>query len=185
MPASKKVHFTLVTGSEHKRAEYERLIPHIAFDTSSIDLEEIQSLNLRSIVEHKVRSAYVAAKKPVVVEDVAAGIDELGGLPGPFIKFFEEKLGHDALYRLAGADAPATITCTLGYYDGSRLLLAEGIIHGKIVAPRGQLNFGFDCCFIPRGATQTFAEMGTAKKDAISHRLLAISELLRQLNLQA
>jgi len=36
-----------------------------------IDLEEIQSLDLREIVEHKVRQAYDVVKKPVLVEDTS------------------------------------------------------------------------------------------------------------------
>jgi inosine/xanthosine triphosphate pyrophosphatase family protein len=36
-----------------------------------IELDEIQSLDLGEVVEHKVRQAYEIAKKPILVEDTA------------------------------------------------------------------------------------------------------------------
>ena len=46
-----------------------------------IDLDEIQSLDLREIVEHKVRQAYEKIKKPVLVEDTSLRFEALGKLP--------------------------------------------------------------------------------------------------------
>jgi XTP/dITP diphosphohydrolase len=43
-----------------------------------------------------------------------------------------------------------------------------GRVDGEIVAPRGEGGFGFDPIFEYDG--KTLAEMGTAEKNAISHR---------------
>ena len=107
--------FTLVSGNSGKVSEYHRLLDsRLSFDVLDLDLDELQSLDSNSIVEHKVRQAYANVQKPVVVEDVSAGVDRLNGLPGPFIKFFEQRLGKEALYLLAGERSAATITCTIG-----------------------------------------------------------------------
>lgn len=174
--------FTLVTGNPGKLAEFKRLLPpDLAFDHHDIDLEEIQSLNNEAIVTAKVKAAYQALQRPVVVEDVTAGLTELGGLPGPFIKFFEKQLGYDALYKLRGRST-ATVVCTIGYYDGVNLLIASGTVHGMAVPPSdGKFGFGFDICFQPDGHSKTFAEMPPAEKDAISHRSLAVADLVTQL----
>jgi inosine/xanthosine triphosphate pyrophosphatase family protein len=37
---------------------------------------------------------------PVLVEDTSLCFNALHGLPGPYIKFFLEKLGHDGLNRM-------------------------------------------------------------------------------------
>jgi len=58
-----------------------------------IDLDELQSLDLRVIVEHKVRQAYEKVGGPVLVEDVSLEFLALGRIPGPFIKFFEQEIG--------------------------------------------------------------------------------------------
>ena len=174
------MNFTLVTGNPGKLSEFKRLLPNnITFDHYDINLEEIQSLDNNEIVTAKVTAAYAALQRPVLVEDVSAGINELCGLPGPFIKFFETQMGSDALYKLRGETA-ATVVCTIGYYDGTILLLASGTVHGQTVAPRGNYGFGFDVCFMPDGHTKTFAEMPPLEKDAISHRSLAVADLVAQ-----
>jgi len=173
---------TLVTGNEGKLEEWQRLVPaEFALENIKLDLDELQSFDVDQIVEAKVRAAYEAIGKPVVVDDVSAGLESLKGLPGPFIKYFEERLGQDALYRLAGTDKRATVQCTIGYFDGSQLLLAHGRVNGKVVLRRGERLFGFDCVFVPNGQTKTYAEMTGPQKDAVSHRGLAVRDLLTQL----
>ena len=174
--------FTLITGNIHKLAEFKRLLPaNYPFDHLALDLDEIQSFDPEVIIADKARRAYEIVKKPVVVEDVSAGLDKLNGLPGPFIKFFEMQLGADALYQLARAETAATITCTIAYYDGRQMLLDKGIINGSVVAMRAGIGHGFDAVFVPGGQSRTFSQMTPAEKDAISHRALAIQNLLKQL----
>jgi len=58
----------------------------------------------------------------------------------------------------------------------------DGIIDGKISNElRGQQGFGYDPVFIPDGYSQTFAELGLAEKNKISHRGIAIRKLVRYL----
>ncbi|MFW6435862.1 MAG: non-canonical purine NTP pyrophosphatase, partial [Halovenus sp.] len=52
--------------------------------------------------------------------------------------------------------------------------LFEGVAPGKIVAPRGDGGFGFNPIFEFDG--QTYAEMSTAEKNAISHRGRALAK---------
>ncbi|MEX0917047.1 MAG: non-canonical purine NTP pyrophosphatase [Candidatus Paceibacterota bacterium] len=56
-------------------------------------MDEIQSLNLKEIVEHKVRQAYELIRKPVIVEDVALGFAALVGyFDGENLELFEDSL---------------------------------------------------------------------------------------------
>ena len=58
--------------------------------------------------------------------------------------------------------------------------LFEGIVRGTITtARRGTGGFGYDPVFVPDGYTQTFAEMGSARKNQISHRAEAVRKLCR------
>ena len=118
----------------------------------------------------------------MVVEDVSAGLDELNGLPGPFIKYFEEKLGRDALYRLSSGKRRATITCTIAYFDGQKLYTCDGVIKGSVVPMTTAKGFGFDDVFVPDGQDQTLADMGPAGKDKISHRAIAVAKLVKHLS---
>lgn len=173
---------TLVTGNAHKLAEWQRLSAgRFELVAHKIDLDEMQSLDAREIVRHKLHQAYKQLQTPVVVEDVAAGLDDLGGLPGPFIKWFNEVLGKDALYKLAGHEAAATVRAVAGYYDGIREIFGTGKVHGKVVPARGGEAFGFDSVFVPDGQDLTYSQMERAQKDNLSHRRLSIDDLLSQL----
>lgn len=170
----------LVTGNKHKLLEWQRMMPStIELQSLDLDLEELQSDDTLEIVTDKVKRAYATVGKPVIVEDVSAGLVDLQGLPGPFIKFFIKRLGQDALYQLAGKQdgAAAIVSCAAAYYDGDLLLTAHGEVEGKVVAPRGE-SFGFDVTFVPNGHTQTYAEMERSMKDSLSHRSIAVTHLL-------
>ena len=171
----------VVTGNAHKLASFQRHLKDYNFKMVELDLAEIQSFSARDIITDKVQRAYQEIGKPVLVEDVSAGLDKLNGLPGPFIKFFEERLGDDALYQLAGEETAATVVSTIGYYDGHKLIITEGIVNGMVVSPRGDKGWGFDSCFMPDGQTKTYGEMSFEEKDAICHRSLSIHAFLEEL----
>lgn len=143
-----------ITSNQHK-ADYLSRVLGLPLTHNSINLEEIQSTSLEEIVEYKVRQAYAIAKCPVLVEDVALGFTALGGLPGPFIKFFVEvSNGLENLCRMLDGfnDRSATAACVFGYYDGEQLKLFCGDLHGVIAnQPTGDGGFGWDKIFCPDG----------------------------------
>ena len=71
---------TFITGNQ-KKADY--LAKYLGFpiEHEKINLDELQSLDLREIVEHKVKQAYTKVGKPVIVEDVSLEFLALGKLP--------------------------------------------------------------------------------------------------------
>jgi XTP/dITP diphosphohydrolase len=66
--------------------------------------------------------------------------------------------------QVAAGDAAGTIP----------VKLFEGVVPGTIVEPRGEGGFGYDPIFEHDG--QTFAEMDTEEKNAVSHRGRALAE---------
>lgn len=172
----------LVTGNQHKLEEWRRLVPaSVNLESVDIDLDEVQSDDPRVIMEDKVRRAYEIVQRPVIVEDISAGLDRLGGLPGPFVKFFISRLGPDALWQLSGMrEEPMTVSCAAAYFDGKGVVAVQGSVRGTVVAPRGE-SYGFSATFMPDGQTKTYAEMTDAEKDAISHRSIAVKALIKKL----
>lgn len=174
---------TIVTGNPGKLLEWKRLFPsNFKLESSNVDLVEIQSLDPIVVAKDKAERAFAEIGKPVIVDDISAGLDEFQGLPGTFIKYFEDKLGNGALFQLAGKESACTVTAVVVYYDGVKSIVGVGKIHGKVVAPRGKNGFGFDFVFVPDGQDKTFSEMSPEQKDKISHRKLAIDDLVRQLD---
>ena len=57
--------------------------------------------------------------------------------------------------------------------------LFKGIVKGQITREqRGTSGFGYDPIFQPEGYSNTFAELGDDVKNTISHRALAVKELV-------
>lgn len=151
---------TFITGNQGK-ADYLRKYLGFPVDHHKLDVEELQSLDLREIVEHKVRQAYDALKTPVIVDDVSLEFEALGRLPGTFIKFFVEEMSLETICSLvSGKSRNATARCILGYFDGKELQMFEGKLAGTIAeAPAGERGFGWDKIFIPEGYDVTRASL--------------------------
>lgn len=131
---------------------------------TKLTLEEIQSLDLQKIVEHKARQAYTQLQRPVIVEDNSVEFDALGGLPGPFIKFFVDHVPLEVICGMIhGQSRGATARTVMGYFNGTGLRLFETSLRGSIAqVPAGANSFGWDKIFIPDGYTITRAQMDDA-----------------------
>jgi len=157
-------HVTFITGNQHKA---DQLALYLGFpvDHVKLDLDEIQSLDLREIIEHKVRHAYEKIHTSVLVEDVSLEFEALGGLPGPFIRFFVDAVPLETMCRMIdGQTRKAVARCAYGYYNGTTVQIFEGELEGEIAeTPAGKSGYGWDALFIPSGYHMTRAEM--SKKD--------------------
>ena len=149
-----------ITGNQKKADYLARLLGH-PIEHVKIDLEEIQSLDLREVIKHKMREAYKEVNRPVLVEDVALEFTALGRLPGTFIKWFLEELSHEGLCRLVdGKDRSAIARCVFGYFDGETETYFEGGMQGLIPEkPAIGDAFGWDPIFVPEGYSVTRAEL--------------------------
>jgi len=151
----------------------------------ALDLPEIQSLDLSVVVQQKAAAAYERLSRPVLVEDTSLEIAGLGGFPGPLVRWLLTSVGAAGIGRIAAAfeDPRAVARCIACAFDGGRNVMGEGEIRGEIAGvPRGGQGFGWDGVFSPEGAGgRTFAEMGPAEKNAISHRRLAFEALRAKL----
>lgn len=56
----------------------------------------------------------------------------------------------------------------------------EGACEGRIQSqPAGSGGFGYDPLFVPRGHERSFAELGEAVKNSLSHRARALAQLVK------
>ena len=174
---------TLVTGNKNKLKEFQEILGDNLL-SKDIDLPEIQSKNVEEVVEAKVRTAFEILQSPVIVEDVSFELEAWGGLPGPFIKFFDDTFPKMSLIKLLQGEKNrkgCAVAC-IGYYDGNELFTVRGEACGTITHElRGENGWGFDFCLIPEGDTRTFAEMTDEEKNARSHRARAIFHLQTEL----
>jgi non-canonical purine NTP pyrophosphatase (RdgB/HAM1 family) len=169
---------TYITGNQ-KKADYLALYLGHPIVHRKVDLDEIQSMDLKKIVAHKVRQAYNIVKEPVIVEDTSLEFKSLGGLPGPFIKYFLENMPLEAISSLInGKDRSATARCVFGYFDGGTEVLFEGSLPGLIAdKPAGEGGFGFDPIFIPEGFNLPRAILSDKEYETTYLRVKPIKQL--------
>ena len=188
---------TFVTGNKNKLAEVQRLLSTSASDltitNTKLDLPELQGSPQEIAREKcKVASELLPKGTPVFTEDTCLCFRALNGLPGPYIKWFLDDLGHNGLNKLlAGFDgdtrAYAMTIISYSPGDGSDIQLFEGKTEGNIVQARGSLDFGWDPIFQPtedeqgNGVPKTYAEMSKDEKNKISHRGRAFHEFSQYL----
>ena len=138
----------------------------------------------------KARAVCEFTGAAALADDTGLEVDALAGAPGVrSARYAGEDAGYaDNLARLMadmGAVASQRRTARFRtvamvcFPDGAELA-AEGVVEGVItVEPRGSGGFGYDPVFAPvDGDGRTFAEMGAAAKNALSHRARALRALL-------
>jgi XTP/dITP diphosphohydrolase len=132
-----------------------------------------------------------ATGMPAVADDTGLEVDALGGAPGVYTaRYAGEGCSYadnrtKMLAELAGVEARGAAFKTVAmvvWPDGSELAV-EGVCLGTIAEEeRGEIGFGYDAVFIPSdGDGRTFAEMGPAAKNELSHRGRAFRGLLNEL----
>lgn len=173
---------TFITGNQNK-ADYLFRLLGFGLNYNKLDLDEIQSLDLKEIVEHKVRQAYSIIKSPVIVEDVSLEFEAYGKLPGTFIKFFIDESFETILSMLTGKSRKATARCVFGYFDGEILRMFESELNGEISEfPSGENGFGWDRIFVPERYSVTRASLNEEENDETYLRIKPIAQLKSFLN---
>ncbi|KAI9313644.1 inosine triphosphate pyrophosphatase-like protein [Dichotomocladium elegans] len=170
-----------VTGNKNKLMEVQEILSStIQVHSHKIDLPELQGTP-SDIAKEKCKIAAEKINGPCITEDTCLCFNALKGMPGPYIKWFLESVGPEGLVKMLDGfnDYSGYALCTFAYCKGPghEPVVFEGKTPGKIVAPRGPRNFGWDCAFQPDGFDQTYAEMPKDVKNTISHRFRAIEKL--------
>ncbi|XP_058821075.1 inosine triphosphate pyrophosphatase [Topomyia yanbarensis] len=153
-----------------------------------LDLPELQG-EVEDICRKKCLEAARRVQGPVLVEDTCLCFNALKGLPGPYIKWFLDKLQPEGLHKLLDGweDKSAQAVCTFAYAPDANgeVMLFQGCTEGDIVFPRGSREFGWDPIFQPKGYDKTYAELPKEHKNEISHRFRALDKVRDYFNSDA
>ncbi len=182
---------TIITGNKNKFEDLRVALAPMQVTHMSLDLDEIQALDPKQIIEHKLRQAHLQVPNTeFLIDDRSLSVEGLNGLPGPFVKWFLETVGAEGIYRMAKAASTslpsghlsfqgeknndnamkATARAWVGYCSsGGEYHFFEGVVPGIIVPVRGELDYGWGPIFQPEGSGKTFGEMTKAEKAPWSH----------------
>lgn len=184
MAASAPKVVTFVTGNQNKLKEVRAILgddhaDKFVLEAKKVDLPELQG-EPEDIAKEKASLAAKDIGGPTLVEDTSLCYNALKGLPGPYVKWFLDKTGHEGLVNMLAAyeDKSAHAQCIFAYCEGpgAEPAVFVGKTDGVIVPARGPTDFGWDPVFQPDGFEQTYAEMDKAVKNSISHRYRALEK---------
>lgn len=143
----------------------------------------------------KARAAHELSGCAVLADDSGLLVDALDGAPGVYSSRYAGEDGNDLknnelllknLKSVAAKDRTAHFSCVLVYIDEEgNETVAEGRVEGLIAfEPKGTEGFGYDPLFLPDdfGNEKTFAELGLAEKQKVSHRARALRALADKLS---
>lgn len=183
------------TNNVHKLQEIRAMIPEgikllsLADIGCHADIPEIADtlegnalIKARYVAEHYGMDCFA--------DDTGLEVETLGGAPGVHTARYAGE-AHDTeanidklLAELADKDnRKARFRTAIALIVQQEEHLFEGILEGEI-APvrRGTDGFGYDPVFIPEGTGKTFAELGPDIKNRISHRALAVNQLIEYIH---
>jgi XTP/dITP diphosphohydrolase len=184
------------TNNAHKLGEVSAMLPPgirvLGLDEAGFsgDIPETGS-TLEENAEIKARTIFDFAGRPVIADDTGLFVHALDGAPGVYsaryagehaafadncallLKNLERKPDRKAEF--------VTVVCLVDSHGKSHFFRGE--VGGSIALQmQGDKGFGYDPLFLPDGATRSFAQMTATEKNAISHRRLAMQQLITYLH---
>lgn len=187
----------LATRNQNKTREFAQLLSSkftLRDLTRTRDLPEIRETG-RTFEENAVIKATAISKifsdEMVIADDSGLEVDALNGAPGIFSARYGGENASDQrnveklLREAQGATKrSARFRCVIALAKNGELITTfAGEVAGTITkSPRGENGFGYDPIFIPEGFEETFAELPSETKNAVSHRAKAVAELVWYFN---
>ena len=119
-------------------------------------------------------------------DDTGLEVDALNGAPGVYSARYagEQKDANDNMDKLLSeledkSNRKANFKTVIALNLNGKQNLFTGIINGKIIEEKiGTNGFGYDPIFVAEGFDKTFAELTMEEKSTISHRGIAVKELI-------
>jgi len=181
----------IATRNAHKSAEIRAMIGdrfEVVDATAFPDFPEIEETGTTFLENARLKALGISSRIAgwVLSDDSGLEVDALGGAPGVWSSSFGGEEGNHAknnaklISKMVGKpDRRARFRCTMVLArDGAELANFSGTVEGRLVdSLHGSGGFGYDPLFIPDGHDRTFAELGDAIKNTLSHRSRALDQV--------
>ena len=93
---------TYVTGNWSKIMSAKNILEPLGIEVDNVKMEttEIQADTVEEVAMHSAKEASDKLKCAVLKNDTGLYVDALGGFPGPYTHYVDERLGEDGLLKL-------------------------------------------------------------------------------------
>ena len=179
------------TNNPNKLAEIRMLVP------SSIEILSLKDINcnkelpetsdnLEDNASQKAYFVYDNYGYNCFADDTGLEIEALDGRPGVYSARYagEDCVAEDnmqkVLTEMQGEDKrDACFRSIISLVIDGKEFQFEGQVDGQIIPEKwGDKGFGYDPIFLPDGFEESFAQMSVQRKNEISHRGLAVKQLI-------
>lgn len=184
----------IATHNTGKMAEIKALFADASFkivSAADFDLPSPEETGTTFLENATLKALFVAKAtgKPALSDDSGLCVNALSGAPGVYSADWAEiEGGRDfnlAIQKVLEKMGDATdkgaefVSCLVLAWPDGHVESVEGRAKGNIAnPPRGKEGHGYDPIFEPEGHAKTYAEMGEAAKNEISHRALAFQMMM-------
>ncbi|NDP20713.1 MAG: non-canonical purine NTP diphosphatase [Paludibacter sp.] len=125
-------------------------------------------------------------------DDTGLEVDALNGEPGVYSARYagDANCAHENMCKVLeklgdNTNRKACFRTVIALIQGEEITYFEGKIDGNIATqPRGNSGFGYDPIFVPENYFVSFAQLSAEEKNQISHRALAVKELVNYLQIE-
>lgn len=198
-PETRSSKLVLASGNRGKLAELQAMLEDLDIEVVAQSDFEVPAAaeTATTFVENaliKARNAAAHTGLPAIADDSGLCVDALAGAPGVYSARYAGVDGDDdannakllaALERVPEAERGAHFHSSVAFlrHAGDPApLIAQGDWHGRVLsAPRGEGGFGYDPLFWVPAEGASAGELDPERKNAISHRGQAMTELRRKL----
>jgi XTP/dITP diphosphohydrolase len=183
------------TNNLHKLKEVQEMLSNSIEVLSLKDIgcfEDIEETESTLEGNAKLKADYITEKYgfDCFADDTGLEVEALDGKPGVYSARYAgehgnaEKNMEKLLIELQNKSSrKAKFRTIIALNLRNKQYLLEGICKGEILNEKtGVKGFGYDPIFKPTEASTSFAEMNSEEKNIISHRGIAIQELVQFLN---
>jgi len=183
------------TNNLHKLKEVQEMLSNTIELLSLKDIgcfEDIEETESTLEGNAKLKADYITEKYgfDCFADDTGLEVEALDGDPGVYSARYAgehgnaEKNMEKLLIELQNKSSrKAKFRTIIALNLRNKQYLFEGICEGEILNEKsGVKGFGYDPIFKPKNASCSFAEMNSEEKNIISHRGIAIQELVQFLN---
>lgn len=138
----------------------------------------------------KARAAFEHTGIASIADDSGIAVEILGGSPGIFTAIWAGGRDNTANRQLLLAqlkdirdeDRAAAFVCTIAMVSSEGEQSFTGVWPGQVAREeRGEFGHGYDPVFIPDGFEVTAAELPPEVKNSMSHRAMALEQLIASL----
>ena len=93
---------TYVTGNWSKIMSAKNILEPLGIEVDNVKMEttEIQADTVEEVAMHSAKEASDKLKCAVLKNDTGLYVEALGGFPGPYTHYVDERLGEDGLLKL-------------------------------------------------------------------------------------